>query len=180
MNKIEALKKTIYNLENDVYEYNWSESNSCNCGILARSISGTREGIDGYYNSPDVGDMCIPPWTRRSICLKTGLPLSGIWKTLKDIGFTHDEIANLESLSDKKIADKTGMEFNIFKHSTGFSVSPHRSEKRYVISYLKAWVEILEEEAKLQLPERKEIIRYVAVIADVREDAVKAIEEVAS
>lgn len=137
MNKIEALKKTIYNLENDVYEYNWDKFESCNCGILAKSIIGGKD-LDGcgYRNSPSLYGSGASAMFH---CLATGLPLPEVYQAVKDAGFTFREMRHLEVMTDEEILKKAGMSI----------LSRLFFDKAHLIAYLKAWVSILEESSQM-------------------------------
>ena len=131
MTKIEALEKTIYNLENDVYEYNWWDNDTCNCGVLVRTIlNGEKPNSCGMFDVTETaagfGGMVIKTL---ETCSQTGIPLPKVYQALKDCGFTGNELDKLEDCS----YDKNG-----------------------VIKYLKAWVEILKEEKPNSEQEVKE------------------------
>lgn len=166
MTKIEALEKTIYNLENDVYEYLWTNPNSCNCGVLAHTIVGELPSRTGYF---DANSGLTGSFSRRAKYMNTGLPMPLVFQSLKDTGFTHQELEELEFLGNPKIAERCG--FKPEYHGEVMIAHGHFSKKPSVISYLKAWVEILkEEEVKIEVkPEIKEIIRYVAVSETIKE-----------
>jgi hypothetical protein len=162
MNKIEALEKTIYNLENDVYEYNWNNFERCNCGILAQSVVGDKTLRDsGYRDSPSVQGSGASAMFH---CLTTGLPLPEIYKTMKSAGFTYEEMANLEILGGESILKKAGM--SRYGHKI--------DSKPDLTRYLKAWVELLKEEqpvVTIPEPKIKEIIRYVSVPQSITEQS---------
>lgn len=159
MTKIEALEKTIYNLENNVYEYNWDSYESCNCGVLAHSIIGSNSLYDtGYRNSPS----CMGFGASSEFhCLTTNLPLPEVFQAVKDAGFTFEEMLHLEVLNNVKILVHPGLD----RWSLDYK------NKTDVIKYLKAWVEVLKEESVVipevkeptPEPKAKEIIRYVSV-----------------
>ena len=143
MTKIEALQKTIYNLENDVYEYSWQTSNTCNCGVLARTLlNGTLPSDAGYFNvAPSKEGNGV--FSKRGYCITTGIEMPLVFKLLSDAGFTEEDLYNIEFLADKNIASKIGLKvYGDWRAAHGeFDV------KKNVISYFKAWVEILKKEA---------------------------------
>lgn len=141
MNKIEALKKTIYNLESGEYDYEWGEPNSCNCGILCHSITGG-----------DVEIKVAALFTEAAKCMKTGIAVPAIFKILMNTGFTYKDIHELEFLSNSKIAKRAGIEIDTRPSSFGWCtkrVGRGFSNKETVIDYLKAWVSILEESSQM-------------------------------
>lgn len=132
MTKIEALEKTIYNLENDVYEYNWSHYEQCNCGVLAASIIGDGDVRKyGIGSSPAIRGLGA---SGEYYCMTTDLPLPKVFQSVKDCGFTYQEMIDLEVFSNDKIRDAGGLFYGEYK------------KKESLIKYLKAWVEILKEE----------------------------------
>lgn len=158
MNKIQALEKTIYNLENDVYEYNWSNEDSCNCGILARTLLGGKLPSNcGFLDTPS-HPMGQGIFAKEAYCLKTDLPLPEVFKALKNAGFTYEELLELEYLGNEKIATRLNMRI---EKSVGvpFMVSPdpfnsnlYHTEKEFLISYLKEWIKMLKEEQGVPPP----------------------------
>lgn len=161
MTKKEALIKTIYNLENDVYEYNWQNTDKCNCGVLAKTILGgknpTECGLFDHKEAKGVGTFSM-----KAYCLTTGEPLSVVFKSLKDAGFTYEELCNLEFLSDRKIADRCGIKVSSFQPEQEASHGQF-FVKGYLISYLKAWVSILQEEETRTQPVQTPAIEAPAV-----------------
>lgn len=143
MEKITALEKTIYNLENDVYKYGWYGCNTCNCGVLAKTLLGGRDVEQcGFNQSPSIGNWGA--FSKHALCLTTNLPLPEIFQILKDTGFTHQELFDLEFLGNPKIAEACGFKLDAFGY--GFAASSHYERKNSLIKYLKAWVKILKEE----------------------------------
>lgn len=162
MNKLEAIKQTIYNLENDVYEYNWTNADTCNCGVVARTImGGVRANEAGFSNTPSIDHdlTCFAGWGH---CLTTNLPLPRVFQELKDAGFSHQDLIELENLSNKKVATAIGISPYEFPEKK-YWLSSERTNKSWLIKYLKAWAEILEQdgqatEAKPIEPPKPEVI----------------------
>lgn len=184
MNKIEALKKTIYNLENDVYDYRWHDADSCNCGILARTILGGKTARQcGLNDSPLRANH--GGFGRFAYCMVSDLPIPEVFQALKDTGFSYQEIVELEMLGNMEILNRiqAGSYFNEDQQIYVINNLKY-SDKETVIKYLKAWVEILEEKdidtgAKIETPEpkpEKKKVVYVVVDSPVR-DLVKQILE---
>lgn len=149
MKKIKAIEKTIYNLENNVYEYNWGNLDSCNCGVLAKTLINGKDVLSCGFKS--INSVLQNPkyylFSDRTHCLSTNEPLPEVYAALRDAEFTDSEMKELELLKSPQILKKIGVAE--LKHS----------DKSHLISYLKAWVEILKEDK----PEVKEKIRYVSV-----------------
>lgn len=152
MNKIEALKKTIYNLENDVYEYEWLDTNKCNCGVVARTILGDelpkQNGMFSVHHLIGGAPPGFHGLYRQALthCSKTGHPLPRVFQSLLDSGFTPDEMKALERCGCKK---------------------------EDVITYLKAWVSILEaekpKEEENKQPSCPDITKELAVLNEFKE-----------
>jgi alpha-amylase/alpha-mannosidase (GH57 family) len=162
MNKIDALKKTLHVLENDLVRYSWSGSESCNCGVLAQCVTNRTENtLNHLVSAPRVGFSTdnLGPWAKwANHCQITGIPFNDVMKTLADCGFTWNEIKHLENLSDKSIVD--------------FPVHV-RSNKEFVIRYFKAWIQKLENEqvveTKVVEPAIKTEYKVVEVDSKVKE-----------
>lgn len=170
MTKIETIEKTIYNLENDVYPYGWINPNSCNCGVLAKTILGGKCIYDAGYSDAPVTCSVYGAFSRRALCMTTNLPLPELFQTLKDAGFTFKELSELEYLSNLEITTKAGIDLHY--SIVGSLVNGTRmvaddfDHKPTLIRYLKAWLEILkEQEQPTQLSEQPvTAIRYVPVL----------------
>lgn len=149
MDKITALKKTIYNLENDVYVYNWEKVESCNCGLLAKTILGGKSIWDaGFADAPHYSDRTLNAFGERAHCMVTGVKLPEVFKSLQDAGFSFKEIIELEGCLNEKILLRMGClkDKTTAVHTDGRVYNLNRKEKPYLITYLKTWVEIIEEE----------------------------------
>jgi hypothetical protein len=158
MNKIEALQKTIYNLENDVYEYNWTNCNSCNCGVLARTLLNGKNVFESGFDDSPITKSDFEAFSEEAFCMTTNLPLPEVFAVLKQTGFTFKEVDELENLSNEKIRNNLGWEINS---------KLNRSEKTSVILYLKEWVKMLQEnEPKAKFVTYSKIIQNIPVNAN--------------
>jgi|SRR5688572_9740456 len=156
MDKITALKKTIYNLENDVYEYNWGRYESCNCGVLAKSILSADNIKDfGIGNSPSRKRNGA---SSEYYCMTTDLPIPAVFQAVKDAGFSFAEMVELECLTNTEILKLSGV--------SSYELC-HFEKKENLIKYLKAWVEILEE----KLNKEPEVQASVATEVDSKKEA---------
>lgn len=159
MTKIEALRKTVYNLENDILHYQWDNFETCNCGVVAKTLLND-EGIgkNGYFDS-EIRNKNLTPFCEYAFCITSNMPLPKVFQLLKDAGFTIKELIELENLSNPKISNIIGGK--LYPHEAkDLLVSYYRDQKLYLIAYLRAWIAILETELP---PAVKETIRYVAV-----------------
>jgi hypothetical protein len=179
MNKIEALEKTIYNLENDLVEYEWTSSKSCNCGVLAKTVlNGGDIYKAGFLRSPSLGHD-YTSFANHAYCMTTGLELPELFQSLKDAGFTFQELLGLENLSGENVIKRLGWQTYSWSNRYNVVYRGHsRSDKQDLITYLKAWVEILKDEQPIietpptpEEPKVKEIIRYVSVPQSITEQS---------
>lgn len=166
MTKLDVLKATVYNLENDVYAYSWSDSDSCNCGILARTIMNgatpIKEGglwdritkrnehcLSFILGSPRGFSGAVEQSIQ--MCHITRLPYPRVIKALLDYDFTVEELKALEFFGTVSKTEKRW--FNMEDRTRGEKIIGSklnlegmvRNDKQDVIKYLKAWIEVLEE-----------------------------------
>lgn len=129
---INALTKSVEFLERLDYWYAWTDSASCNCGILAQQImncngSELRKDIDTSHGLWSDGARYFEQ------CRKTGVPINIIFQKFYEIGLTSKDIIQLENLSNKKIIRKAKLENNL-----------KIGDKDNLIKYMKAWIELLQ------------------------------------
>lgn len=148
MNKIEALEKTIFDLEHNVYPYAWGNCNNCNCGLLARTLLNGEGAMENglLFNGPGEGFSGVVK-NAFAYCSNTGIELPKVFKVLHEAGFTTYELKRLEDATF------------------------HKDE---LIKYYKEWVAILKpmEEVQPPLPEPqvKEKKVYVTISECLREE----------
>jgi hypothetical protein len=138
---ITALRTALKVLENGTFPYNWEHCSSCNCGVVFCALTG---------KSPrDLVSLIPRGQTEKSTwidrigyhCPITGVPTNTFINGLFAAGLTLEDIKNLEFLSDPKVITKL--------KETGFTEKIKKSDKQHVIAYLRAWVDVLIEEGKL-------------------------------
>lgn len=158
MNKIETLKATIANLESGMI-YHWSNPNNCNCGVIAKTLCNVDDLSEvGFYNSK-IRSNNVGAFAQLAYCMTSNLPIPLVFEKLKQAGFTHKELIELEYLANERIADKIGEKI-IVGGTNNLPKSINFTKKETLIKYLKAWVEILEEESN--------VVTEVKVIEDVK------------
>lgn len=163
MNKIEALKQTVFNLENNVYVYDWHDAERCNCGVVAMTLlDGRLPSKCGYFDSKSIeGAGCF---SSKAHCLTTGLELPLVFQTLKDSGFTYRELCDLEFLADRKIAGIAGLKVSEWTKGQD-AAHGQFTKKECLVKYLKAWIEILDAgTTKMQQPSYEDITASLAVL----------------
>lgn len=141
---IQALRKTVGNLEKGAL-YQWGHMGSCNCGNLAQVVTNLDKAEIHKSAMRRHGD-----WNEQLIdyCPTSGLPIDHIIDEMLAFGFSREDLANLEKLSDPKILRSLPTDKKYLKHNL----------KSDVILYLKTWGNVLEEEliAKISIEEVKE------------------------
>lgn len=148
INIIQALRKTIGNLDNGS-SYQWGHMGSCNCGNLAQVITNLDKAEIHKSAMRRHGD-----WNEQLIdyCPTSGLPIDHIIDEMLAYGFTREDLAHLEKLSDPKI----------LKHLPSDKKYLQQNSKIDVVLYLKTWANVLEDEllaqiSLKQLQEKQEI-----------------------
>ena len=141
---IKALRKTVENLEKSS-NYQWGHMGSCNCGNLAQVITNLDKAEIHKSAMRKHGD-----WNEQltDYCPASGLPIDHIINEMLAFGFSTEDLAHLEKLSDPKILRSLPADKKYLKHNL----------KSDVIIYLKTWGNILEEEliSKISIEEIKE------------------------
>jgi hypothetical protein len=134
---IQALRKTVENLEKGT-TYQWGHMGSCNCGNLAQVITNLDKAEIHKSAMRRHGD-----WNEQlfDYCPINGLPIDHIIDEMLAFGFSRQDLANLEKLSDPKILRSLPADKKYLKHNL----------KSDVILYLKTWGMILEEELITQI-----------------------------
>lgn len=141
---IQALRKTVENLEKGA-TYQWGHMGSCNCGNLAQVVTNLDKAEIHKSAMRRHGD-----WNEQLIdyCPTSGLPIDHIIDEMLAFGFSREDLAHLEKLSDPKILKNLPVDRRYLKHNT----------KADVIFYMKTWISVLEEEliAKISIKDFKE------------------------
>ena len=129
---IQALRKTVENLEKSA-SYQWGHMGSCNCGNLAQVITNLDKAEIHKSAMRRHGD-----WNEQLIdyCPTSGLPIDHIIDEMLAFGFSREDLAHLEKLSDPKILRQLPLDKRYLKHNL----------KTDVLVYLKTWISQLEEE----------------------------------
>jgi len=89
-----ALRRAAVRILDPAEDYDWMSTTKCNCGLLVREICGLNEEqlLDIQIRSYTEG--C---WTTNAErCKETGLPITYVIETLRDIGLTPDDFNYIE------------------------------------------------------------------------------------
>lgn len=129
---IKAIRETVANLEKGS-AYQWGHMGSCNCGNLAQVITNLDKAEIHKSAMRGHGD-----WNEQlfDYCPISGLPIDHIIDQMIDFGFTTDDLAHLEKLSDHQVLRTLPLEKRFLKHNI----------KDDVVLYLKSWANLLENE----------------------------------
>ncbi len=129
---IEAIQKTITRLEQSS-TYQWGHMGSCNCGNLAQVITCLDKAEIHKSAMRRHGD-----WNEQLIdyCPTSGLPIDHIIDEMLAFGFTREDLAHLERLSDPEVLKILPIDKRYLKHNF----------KKDVVIYFKAWILLLEDE----------------------------------
>lgn len=146
---ISLLRETANHLDASD-EYQWGHMGMCNCGFLARTVTGLSEHVIHEAALQRGGD-----WEQQAndYCPTSGLMIDSIIATMIAIGLTPEDIAHLEKLSDNEVLQRLPAERRYLS----------RNVKRDVVLYLREWAEMLEERVQRDmLVERAESSRQAA------------------
>ena len=127
---IEALRETASRLHKGA-SYQWGHMGSCNCGNLAQTITKYSKGKIHGAAMWRYGD-----WREqlRDYCPHSGLPMDEVIDQMLDFGFTRQELAHLERLSDPAILNALPQAKRQLKHN----------QRDDVVLYLTIWAKLLE------------------------------------
>ncbi len=149
-------------LKTGAIEYNWVHQEQCNCGLLARSIT----GLTSWQLRDSLRPLLLPgkegvkTWAQMASrhCPITGEPVNEIFKKLHAAGLTFADFGELERLSNPVVVRKmlaygytiteTKKRFffddqKIERPFEGKDVTMHNAS--HVAAYMKAWAALIEE-----------------------------------
>lgn len=170
---ITALRTSANALENGTFAYEWSNPESCNCGILACALLG-KSIVQMKDIMPTLTKSLKPNkhhWTNIAAnhCPITGIPENEILKAMMQAGMTQSDFQEMEYLSNPEVQKRAIKSqgnkavFNTTEITTGHfwnkrtaSVSTGKyscTDKANVIAYMRSWADILTEQGKLDTVE---------------------------
>ena len=124
------LRTTAKELEN-CSDYQWGHMGSCNCGFVARKISGLSKDKIHTLAMQRTGD-----WSEQlnDYCPGSGLPMDSLISEMIAFGFDTEDLRHLEHLSDRAVLQLLPTDKRyLIRHS-----------KTDVTLYLQAWSALLE------------------------------------
>ncbi|HEY3052121.1 MAG TPA: hypothetical protein VGK04_01895 [Thermoanaerobaculia bacterium] len=125
---IRALRVTAERLAGDT-TYQWGHMGMCNCGHLARAITGlTPAEIHASALERD-GD-----WEQQAkdYCPTSGRMIDHVLAAMFSLGLHREDVKNLEKLADGDVIHRLGR-------------YPKRNRRDDVVDYMRTWADILEE-----------------------------------
>lgn len=113
--------------------YQWGHMGMCNCGFLARTVTGLSEHVIHEAALVRGGD-----WEQQAkdYCPTSGLMIDSIIATMMDIGLSPEDMAHLEKLSDDRVLQR-------LPHDRRY---PARNVKADVVLYMRTWADLLADE----------------------------------
>lgn len=135
---IQALRNTAKRINQIKGAYNWKHLGTCNCGNLVQELTGQNAKqihLEGIKKHGD-WEMLVYLYNEEST-----YQIDQTIKSLLDLGFTLEDIVQLENLSNQEIINNISFLKQNLK----------RDNKQDVILYLETWANMLEEELIQQI-----------------------------
>lgn len=111
--------------------YEWGNMGGCNCGHVAQAVTGLTRGEIHRAAMARYGDWATQ---LRDYCPNSGLPLDVIIDRMLEMGFTRQDLAHLERLSDPHILEQLAADARHLRHNV----------REDVVVYLTGWANLLE------------------------------------
>ena len=128
---IDALRETSRRLSHENVDYQWGHMGQCNAGHLIQTIT----GMSSYEIVQSV-DFQLEEWSEHAqdYCAGTGCKVNDIFQTIEKHGMTHQDVENLENLSDRKILSNLEGGFRFLQ----------RNNRMDVVAYMNSFADLLE------------------------------------
>lgn len=128
---IKALRNTAFELAKS-RAYQWGHMGSCNCGYLAQEITKLTKSEIHNRAMQKHGD-----WNEQlnDYCPTSGFLMDDMISDMLDAGLDTNDLKHLEKLSDKRVLSRLPL-----------GVQLHHNYKNDVVTYLKLWAQVLEDE----------------------------------
>ncbi len=141
---ITALRATAERLDGGV-RYQWTHMGSCNCGHLAQTLT--------HYNKATIHKMALETpgdWSEQAqeYCATSGYPIDEIITKMIEAGLNVHDIAELERLSNDKIAREVAE-----RHDHPLPLNFR--EREHVVAYLRVWADQLERRWRAEVERRE-------------------------
>lgn len=129
---IKALRDTSKRIGGNKSNYDWKNIGACNCGNLVQIVTGHDKKQIHQHGIQKHGDWEMLVYLYND---NGKYEIDRIIKALLDLGFTLDDIVNLENLSDPEILSSVPGNKRFLK----------RDAREDVILYLETWANLLED-----------------------------------
>ena len=158
----QALREAANLLESGEVPFDWTQAHSCNCGVLGFICQNRRCRNDSWlirdykYQVSLETKSCI--WTSGSHehsfkCSLTLLPMNSVFRSLREVGFTWEDMGDIEFLNNDEVRERAGLSLSLITiYIDNFLEAREDSENRkdyenkyYVIKYFRAMADIREE-----------------------------------
>ena len=136
---IQALRDTARRLATEA-PYQWGHMGSCNCGHLAQTITHLTKAEIHTQAMQRYGD-----WERQLVdyCPTSGLPFDQTIDEMIALGFSREDLTNLEKLGDHTVRAAIAFERrNALRHN----------QRDDVVLYLRTWADVLEQRLLATIP----------------------------
>lgn len=159
--KIAVLREAANRIEAAPEKFDWGAIESCNCGFVAQVAMGLDKDSLLQLMEQEIDEkLHYRGWAWNSgkavLCKQTGVPLSKIFSTLLNIGFSFDELASLEMLLDPVIAPRV-----IDRHSEKIELDQYNElncfNSQNAVFYLREWATMLEEQQIAATVQQKQV-----------------------
>ena len=138
---IESLRQVAENLENGA-NYNWGNATRCNCAHLVQCLEPETASQALRAIRPQLDE-----WTEfaNDYCPHSGASTDQLLDILYAHGLTHDEVHEVEYLSNRRVLEALPGGFRYLEHGN----------RRHVALYMRTWASLLELEAAEAAAERE-------------------------
>lgn len=165
---IDALRLAASALEAGRFYYDWNEPSCCNCGALFCALTG-KSAAELHAEVPEGISEDLPhTWEGLlgQYCPMSGLPTQKLFLELFSYGLTQEDVANLEYLRDDKVLARMNLSETVLERmlvkwpwyllrkpklivkEKSICVKPDHKNKEHVIAYMRAWADLLSEQAR--------------------------------
>lgn len=124
----EILRQAADDVESGKRKYKWIDGDKCNCGIVAQIVLGN--------SSQSLEEIGVWGW-EVDRCKATGIVTSEAIASLTEIGFTLDDIIELENLSNLEIRGRACLAIAYLDKD--YDAAPA------FIRYVRAWADLIDE-----------------------------------
>lgn len=131
---IEILRQTADRLEEGA-DYRWTHQGRCNCGHLIQTTTGLGAAEINQRAQTKPGE-----WSEHAVdyCPVTAHPLDDVIRALEEVGFSPNDLAHIEYLSDRHVSAATR------EHSKNRYLDYR--DRDDVVLYFRTWADLLEAE----------------------------------